>query len=398
MAWIVSGTPYRKGTGEAILSAMNGTIELCASCAVGLERILDGELGRLGAVVTKRGAGRVWFSGDDGLIARILVNSRIADRLFIVAGSFVAGDFDRLFEGVRAIPWERWVGKEDRLVVEKARSLRSKLAAQNAIQSISQKAAYERLCSHYRQSSMPETAGERKVRIRIEDDRAEVELDLCGSPLSKRGYRRNATEAPLKETIAAGLLFLSGWKRSYPLYDPFCGGGTIAIEAALYALDFAPGLSRSFDWEGMPSGSSALVKEEKERARGRASPARDLMIGGSDADEAAVRAAVANARLAGLADRVRFFKARAEDASPPAERGYVITDPPYGKRLGSPEEASALYDSLGPFAKRFKAWELCWVVDREDFKLPGLGKAKRNKIVDGAELRWFHRFIAGGSA
>jgi len=376
---------------------MNDTMLLAASCAVGLERILSTELERLGAEPAGRSPGRVQIRADEKLLARILVRSRIADRLFLVAGRFPAADFDQLFEGAKAIAWERWIGKNDRLIIEKARSVRSKLAAQNSIQSVSLKASYERLCAHYGVATMAESGNEHLARVRIEDDEATIELDLCGSPLSKRGYRKNPTEAPLKETVAAGLLFLSGWKRSFPLYDPFCGSGTIAIEAALYGLDIAPGLGRSFSWELMPGGSSTLIQEAKEHARTLIQPERELLIAGSDADQAALQAAKANAGLAKLEDRVRFFRSRAEEAAPFAAQGYIITDPPYGKRLGSPEEADELYASMGSFVERFKNWQQCWVVDREELALPGLKPAKCSKIVDGAETRYFHRFkLEGG--
>ncbi len=369
---------------------------LAASCAVGLERVLSGELERLDIRMEGRSPGRIQFGADGQGLARALICSRIADRIFVQAGRFPARDFDQLFEGCRAIEWERWVGRDDRLVIEKARSLRSTLAAQNALQSVTLKAAYERLGRLYGTSVMPETAREVQARIRIEDDIALVEIDLCGLALSKRGYRKTPTEAPLKETVAAGLLFLAGWKRSYPLYDPFCGSGTIAIEAALYGLDIAPGLlGRTYAWEAMPSGSSKLVQEAKERAREAVHPERDILIAGSDIAESALKAAKANAGLAKLDDRIRFFRADAKDAAPFAGKGYIITDPPYGKRLGSPEEADALYSSLGTFVERFSAWQQCWVVDREDFALPGAGRSKRSKIVDGAETRWFHRFMAG---
>ena len=199
---------------------MEQLMRLSAACAVGLERVLAGELERLGLNEDGRSAGRVAFTTDSAGIARALVGLRTADRVFLELGSFPAPDFDALFEGIRSLPWERWVGKQDRLVVEKARSLRSALAAQTALQSVAQKAAYERLCAQYRVSRMPDTGTAVATRLRLEDNRATIELDLCGSPLSKRGYRRSPTEAPLKETVAAAVLFLSGWRRSYPCTTP----------------------------------------------------------------------------------------------------------------------------------------------------------------------------------
>lgn len=383
---------------------MSTVLRLSASCAVGIEKVVAGELERLGLAASSRSAGRVGFETDKAGLAKALVGLRCADRVFLEAGRFRARDFDELYEGFKAIPWERWVGPQDRLVIEKARSIRSALAAQNAIQSVGQKAAYERLCGEYGVGRMPETAATVQTRVRIERDEATVELDLCGEALSRRGYRKRPTDAPLKESVAAAVLFLSGWRRSFPLYDPFCGSGTIPIEAALYAFDIAPGLGRGFSWEAMPDGGKGEVAAAKDTARAAARLDRDVLIAGSDSDQRALDAALANAGLAGVGQRIRFFRAKAEEAAPFAERGFVVTDPPYGKRLGTPAEATALYASLGAFTERFSRWELCFVVDREEFggfagerSVPGAAGAwKKTKLVDGAETRWLQRSIAAG--
>lgn len=329
---------------------------------------------------------------DKPALAKALVGLRTADRLFLVAGVFPACDFDQLFEGIRQLPWEQWIGRQDQLVIEKARSLRSRLSAQTSLQSISLKAAYERLCRLYKVNRMPESGRKTTARLRLDNDQATVELDLCGEALSRRGYRKRPTEAPLKESVAAAILFMAGWRRSFPLYDPFCGSGTIPIEAALYAFDIAPGLARDFSWETMPEGSSRDVALAKEQARSKVRMDREVLIAGSDADQAALDAALANAGLAGVGDRIRFFKAKAEEAAPFAGRGFIITDPPYGKRLGTPEQADNLYASLSRFSERFSAWEQCFVVDREDFSIFTERKGKHAKIVDGAETRWLHRY------
>ncbi|MBN2875452.1 MAG: class I SAM-dependent RNA methyltransferase [Spirochaetales bacterium] len=389
---------------------METNMRLSASCAVGTERVLSGELERLGVARAGRSAGRVGFEADSAGLARVLVNVRTADRVFLEAGSFPARTFDDLFEGFKAISWERWVGPTDRLILEKAKSLQSALSAQNAIQSVGQKGAYDRLCSRYKVARMPETGRTVLTRVRIDRDMATVELDLCGEALSRRGYRKRPTEAPLKETVAAAVLFLSGWRRSFPLYDPFCGSGTIPVEAALYAFDIAPGLGRGFSWETMPDGGARDIALAKEQARNAVRMDREALISGSDADSAALEAALANAGLAGVGDRIRFFRARAEEAAPFAERGFVITDPPYGKRLGTPAEADELYASLHAFSKRFRSWDLCFVVDREDFgsftsgedarkeQAKGAERGwKKTKITDGAETRWLQRFIASRS-
>ncbi len=374
---------------------MASIMRISASCTVGTERVLSDELKHLGLSPLDKRAGRVDFMADAAALAKALVGLRTADRLFLVAGVFPAGDFDQLFEGVRQLNWEQWVGRNDQLVIEKARSMRSRLSAQTSIQSISLKAAYDRLCKLYKVNRMPETGRKAIARLRLDNDQATVELDLCGEALSRRGYRKRPTEAPLKESVAAAILFMAGWRRSFPLYDPFCGSGTIPVEAALYAFDIAPGLGRHFSWETMPEGSPRDVEQAKEQARTRVNMDREVLIAGSDADQAALDASLANAGLAGVGDRIRFFRARAEEAAPFSDRGFIITDPPYGKRLGTPEEADALYASLSRFATRFASWEQCFVVDREDFSIFTDRKGKHTKLVDGAETRWLHRYSAG---
>lgn len=366
---------------------------LSASCVLGAERVLVQELSLLGFTDIEKAAGRVFFSADAGGTARALINLRTADRLFFQIGSFPAADFDQLFEGTRNLAWEQLVGRNDRLVIEKARCIRSRVNSQSTVQAMVQKAAYERLCALYKQNRMPESGRTVEARVRIEADTAWIEVDLSGEALSRRGYRRVSTEAPLKESVAATLLFLAGWKRSFPLYDVFCGAGTIPIEAALYALDIAPGLNRRFSWDTMPAADQAATQDERAAAHERIRPDRDILIGGSDIDESVVKAAIANAGHAGLAGKLKLFTAKAEDALPPADRGFLFADPPYGKRLGTPAEAEALYGRLTGLAERFAGWNLCFVVDREDFgRNLGRAAAKKTKLTDGAEIRWFHRF------
>ncbi len=376
------------------------TLEISASCAIGTEKVLYNELEHLQLRPFSKKPGRVNFMADDSGIANALVNSRTADRLFLVLDRFHAKDFDELYEACNLIPWEKWVDKNDKLVIEKARSFQSTLSSQRALQSISQKAAYDRLCRVYRQAVMPESGKKMSARIRIEKNLASIELDLCGEALSKRGYRKIPTEAPIKESLAAAILYLAGWRRSFALYDPFCGSGTIPIEAALMALDIAPGLNRSFLWESMPDGSKNAIAKAKEAAKSRINMERDINIRASDIEGSKLDAAVFNTRLAGLEGRIGFSRAKAEDATPFAERGFVISDPPYGKRLGSPEDAKNLYSSLANFTDRFSHWALCFIV--EDQNLPEYFKKgtdrqnlswKKAKISDGSEIRWVHRSV-----
>jgi putative N6-adenine-specific DNA methylase len=392
-----------------------------ALCALGLEKVCTAELERLGFGVEGREPGRVRFflavpnqvaapSGPGspgpgrispaGLLTRANLCLRTAERVLVQAGRFAAPDFDALYQGVRSIPWELYLRREDGLSVERVRTRSSALAAQTSVQSIAHKAAYDRLCSFYRLTRMPETGRRRSLRIYIEDDECVVGLDTSGEALHRRGYRKMPGQAPLKETVAAGILLMAGWSRRHPLVDPFCGSGTIAIEAALFAMDRAPGLDRSFAFEDMPFAERRSIEAEVEAARSRVRLDADFRILASDADPAALSGARTNAAMAGLSPsgsatrpggKLEFRTARAEDAEPEYEEGYLLCNPPYGERLGDVSEAEALYGRIGETARRFSGWSLGFVTNRADFgDFFGRAASVRRLIVNGAEEQWFH--------
>lgn len=331
----------------------------------------------------------------DAALMRANLCLRCAERILVEVGRFHAENFDELFEAVRALPWELYFRRDDRLVIERVRLRDSALAAQTSVQSIAHKAVYERLGRVFNLSRLPESGAERSLRIYIESDQCLVGLDASGEALHRRGYRRATTEAPLKETVAAGIIFLSGWNRRIPLVDPFCGSGTIAVEAALYAMDRAPGLGRAFALEGMPFAQSASLRAEVEAARSRVRRDVEFRIVGTDSDPRALEAARANAALAGVAAGLEFRKGRAEDSSPDYESGYLLGNPPYGERLGTVADAEALYRRMGEMAGRFSGWGLGFIVNRPDFgDFFGYEAPKRHKIVNGAEEQWFHWYPA----
>jgi putative N6-adenine-specific DNA methylase len=258
------------------------------------------------------------------------------------------------------------------------------------------KAVYERLGKAYGIQRLPETGREGSARVYLEGDECLIGLDTSGEALHKRGYRRSTVEAPLKETLAAGCLLLSGWNRRIPLIDPFCGSGTILIEAALFALDIAPGLGRSFALEDMPLADAAVFKAEREAAKARVRSDEELSLAGSDIDESALAAAKANAERAGVGAHIAWKRGKAEDSQPPVPSGYLLCNPPYGNRLGSEEEAEALYRRLGELAPAFKGWGLGFVTNRPDFgNFFGRRATAEHKMVNGAEEQWFHWFPPG---
>ena len=372
-----------------------------ALCAVGLEKIASQEIVRLGLSVLERRPGRIYFQLDENSMARDLATANIGlrtvERVLLELGSFRAADFDAFFEGVRDLPWELCCFKDSKLHIERVRSHNSKLASQASLQAMAQKAAYSRLMERNKIREMPETGNIIGARVYLDNDICSIGVDTSGDPLHKRGYRKRVVMAPLKETIAASLLFFSGWNRKYALLDPFCGSGTIAIEAALYALDFAPGLMRRFAFEVMPAVSPKLVDEVRAEFEGRIRHDVEVDIRASDMDPDALNAARGNADDAGILDWITFENKRAEDLSPFAARGHLLANPPYGNRLGTEEEAKAIYEGLAEMRDRFSSggWAMGFITAREDFgNVFGMLPDATHHILNGAEEQWFHWFPA----
>ena len=386
---------------------MKKEIRGIALCAVGLEKVTAHELERLGFKTGEKGGGRVHFVLEEKDPARSLASANIglrtAERVLLELGSFPAADFDQYFDGLKSLPWELCCFKDSALTIDKVRSHGSALSAQTSLQAMGQKAAYSHLMESYNMRSMPATGNKVMVRVYLDRDTCTVGVDTSGEPLHKRGYRKRTVLAPLKETVAAGLLFLSGWNRKYPLVDPFCGSGTIAIEAALYALDFAPGLMRRFALEEMPMASPGMMAAVREGFEAKIRKDVEVDIFASDIDSDALESARKNAYDAGISDWISFDLKKAEDLVPKREKGYLIGNPPYGKRMGSEEEAHELYGRLSPMRDRFSeaGWGMGFITDKEDFaSVFGMEETSSRHIVNGAEEQWFHWFPAssGGAS
>ncbi|QQO11306.1 class I SAM-dependent RNA methyltransferase [Breznakiella homolactica] len=381
-----------------------------ALCAVGAERALSNELRKLGIKILESTYGRVRFQGGVPDLYRGLMALRTADRLLLECARFTAPDFDALFEGTASVPWETYIPEHTGLRVAKVRTSRSKLSAETSIQAVVHKAAAARLCRIYKIPSLPASNTAAELRVYIEKDTVSLMLDLSGEPLFKRGYRSEGGAAPLRETTAAAVLLLSGWRRKFPLYDPFCGSGTIAIEAAMYAWDMAPCIGREFSISRLSvgdAGTEAAVREELLR---KIDFSRTIRISGSDADPRAVSIARSNIQRAmdiargkkpGRGIRLEsaepFMPAFAplpmEEAKAPAEEGFIITNPPYGKRLGSPEEAEAVYRKMEGLAENFKGWKLGVITDHPGFESHFGRKADAlREITNGAMRSYFYEF------
>jgi putative N6-adenine-specific DNA methylase len=382
-----------------------------ALCAVGVEKVAAQEIRRLGLGVDESGFGRLRFRSDLAGLYRALMALRTVDRILLEAASFFARDFGGLFEGTRAVPWENYIGRDMGLAVDKVRSSRSILKAETSIQAVVHKAAAERLCGAYGLSRLPEGEKTANLRVYVEKDQVSLLLDLSGKPLFKRGYRREGGIAPLRETTAAALLQLALWRRRFPLWDPFCGSGTILAEAALYAWDAAPGLGRRFALGDLLIADPSLEQSIRAELLGRVNFGHTVRIFGSDQDGKALSLAAANLRRARdlalgkmLDDMEDGSEAGGEDGTGPAEplegapggpelpelrrlsmeearspldpvrggpgedAGFIITNPPYGKRLGEPEDAEACYARMPLLRRGFPGWKLAVITNHPGFE------------------------------
>jgi len=356
-------------------------IKMVAPCLMGLEGLIGGELKRMDARDVAPENGRVFFSGDENILCRANLWTRYAERILIVVGSFEARTFDELFEGTKALEWERWIGKSDAFPV-KGSSVSSKLFSVSDCQSIIKKAVVERLKTKYHVPWFEEVGYPRQIQFHIHKDVAYLMIDTSGNGLHKRGYRRNGVAAPIKETLAAALSDISFVKKDSVVYDPMCGSGTILIEAALKALNVAPGIKRSFSCEKWGIIPDTVWRDERERADSLIRRDAAFEGFGSDIDPAAVKTASENAFKAGVAKRIRFTTGDVADFR--CDSGIVICNPPYGERLLTLAEAEKVYKTMGKVFPRRQGNSYTIITPDEDFeRVFGRKADKRRKLYNG---------------
>lgn len=353
-----------------------------ALCAVGAEKILGNELKKLGLKLEGNAPGQVTFAGDDDTIYKANLHLRTADRIYLQMAEYEAENFDDFFDGVYQIAWEKIFQKNARIVVDKVRSHDSRLDSEHTVQSMAHKAIYTRLGDAWHIRNLPETGSECAVRIYIEKNLVRILLDTSGDALHKRGYRTSGGAAPLRETTAAVLLQEMLWRRKTPLVDPFCGSGTIAIEALLFAHDIAPGIDRRFAFENFTIYNESRDIEIRKQAAEKIRTDVEVRITGSDKDEKAILMAQKNMeRACALAERALQFIGRDEkiprqefracdfaELHAEYEHGLVLTNPPYGERLGDAAEAEALYKRMSVLWDNFPAWEFGIITSNKKFQ------------------------------
>jgi len=358
-------------------------VDLIATAAFGLEAVVDRELERLGYADRVVEDGKVTFSAPESAIARCNLWLRSADRLLLQVGEFTAIDFGELFDRVEALPWEEWLPRDAAFPVE-VRAVRSAIRSQRNGQSIVKKAIATRLGRRYGLSQLPETGSTYAVDVAIVADTVTVAIDTSGDGLHKRGYRKTAGAAPLKETLAAGLVQLSYWNRDRTFADPFCGSGTLPIEAALIARNHAPGLGRAFLAETWPHLPRTAWIEARDEARDAILRDPIAPVLGSDIDMGVIATARRNAEAAGVAKDVRFSNTAAAEFGSSEQFGCVVCNPPYGERIGEQREIERLYRSLGDVFLRLPSWSFYVLTSHQG--LPDLVKRRadrRRKLYNG---------------
>ena len=369
--------------------------EFIAPCHFGLEAVLKKEIVNLGYEITKVEDGKVTFTGDTSAICRANIFLRTTERVLLKAGSFTATTFDELFEETKAIPWEQFIPENGKFWVAKATSIKSKLFSPSDIQSIMKKAIVERLKSKYNISWFKEDGASFPIRVTIMKDEVTVGLDTSGESLHKRGYRLATVTAPITETLAAALIMLTPWNKDRILVDPFCGSGTFPIEAALIGANIAPGINRSFtaeEWQHI------ISKKEWYNAINEAQDLiihdLDMDIQGYDISNDAIKASMENARNADVDHLIHFQKRPLTQLSHRKKYGFIITNPPYGKRLDGQDQMPQLYKEIGQIYRNLDSWSMYLITAYENAeKYIGKKASKNRKIYNGMMKTYFYQYL-----
>lgn len=368
--------------------------ELIAPCHFGLEAVLKREITDLGYDVSKVEDGRITFIGDEEAVCRANIFLRTAERILIKIGSFRAETFEELFQGTKALPLEEFIPRDGRFWVTKAASVKSRLFSPSDIQSVMKKAMVARLGEIYGVSWFAEDGASFPIRVFLMRDEVTAALDTTGESLHKRGYRRLVAKAPLAENLAASLIMLTPWRAGRILVDPFCGSGTIPIEAAMIAANIAPGMKRGFtakSWQHLipPKEWEDACEEAAELAL----PDAQSDIQGYDIDEKMVEISRANARLAGVEHMIHFQRRGIEQLSHGKKYGFLITNPPYGERMDEKENLPSLYRMIGERFQALDSWSLYLLTAYERAQEDmGLKAAKNRKIYNGMMKAYFYQF------
>jgi putative N6-adenine-specific DNA methylase len=361
---------------------------IIAASTFGLESVLAYELRLLGYSDLVTENGRVSFNGDEKDIARCNIGLRVADRVLIEVAKFRATDFEELFQRTLKIKWEDFIPLKGKMHVV-GKSTKSRLFSVRDCQSIVKKAIIEAMKRRYRDNSFEESGPVYKIEIALLNDTATLTIDTTGHGLHKRGYREGSGDAPLRETLAAGLVMLSRWNQAIVLADPFCGSGTIPIEAAMIGKNIAPGLKRTFaseEWDQIPK---RVWDEERRNASARVKNP-DFRILASDIDGYVLKKARVNAQNAGVADCISFQKLTVKDFRSSGKHGYLICNPPYGERTGNEKEVEEIYRAMGEAFQRLDSWSFFILTAHTGFERFFGKKADNNRKLYNGNIKCYY--------
>lgn len=367
--------------------------ELIATAAFGVEALVGRELKQLGYERQRIENGRVVFWGDEEAICRTNLWLRHAERVLIKVGEFKATTFEELFQGVKALPWADWLPEKANFPVE-GKSIKSTLFSVPDCQAITKKAIVEKMKQRYKVQWFEESGPRYTIEVALLKDIATLTIDTSGAGLHKRGYRQLVGKAPLKETLASALVNLSYWKAERSLIDPFCGTGTIPIEAAMMGLNIAPGLKRSFISESWASIKPQLWQKARTEAEEMIKRDLKLDIAGYDLDPEAISLARYHARQAGVADQIHFQQRPLSELQTKKKYGYLICNPPYGERLEEQKAVEKLYKEMGKIFSQLDTWSSNVLVNNPNFeKLFGRKSDKNRKLYNGRIECHYYQFF-----
>jgi putative N6-adenine-specific DNA methylase len=369
--------------------------EYICPCHFGLEAVLKKEITDLGYEIVNVDNGKVSYTGDKEACARGNMFLRTTERVLLKVASFKAETFDELFEKTKIVPWEEYIPKDGKFWVAKANSINSKLFSPSDIQSIMKKAMVERMKSVYKIDWFEESGSSYPLRVTIMKDEVTISLDTSGESLHRRGYRKLTSKAPITETLAAALIMLTPWNKDRVLVDPFCGSGTIPIEAALIGARIAPGIQRSFLAE---TWSNFFSKDIWEKVREEAHSLKladvEMNIQGYDMDGEIIKAARQNARLAGVDHLIHFQQKELKELSSSKKYGFIITNPPYGERIEEQKNLPGLYKDMGNVFGQLDTWSYYIITAYEDAeKYMGRKADKNRKIYNGMMKTYLYQYM-----
>lgn len=363
-------------------------IKLIATTNMGLEAVTKRELQDLGYKDLEVSDGKIKISCQLKDIAILNLRLRTAERVLLLIDSFRAETFEELFDKVFEIRWWDYIAEDDQFIIQ-GRSRKSKLFSISDCQRITEKAIIEKLKMKYKVSWFEKSGPRVKIEVSLLNDIAEITMDTSGDGLHKRGYREVNYKAPLSETIAASLVKLTFWNKDRILADPFCGSGTIPIEAAMIEKNIAPGLMRDFDFVNFKFFGEEIFKEEKKKCYSEIKYDEKLEILASDVSHKAIQIARSNAEILGLDEDISFFQKDIRDLDLPDDYGIIITNPPYGERIGK-EDVDQLNKELGELARSLKTWSYYIITANENFEKNFGKKADRNRKLYNGRLKTYY--------